>query len=157
MCLHILACTVFPLITLLSAHLAVYVLSYFLVMKKTNYPPKLADAYLWATVLHIKGIGAMTLSPNAFALLNMSPSLNMFHTTNPSLLHKISPFCSHQKLYLLQPIRLQIRLPINIMLLFLQIVLLFLILFLHIVLLFLIQLLFLILRLHPSHLLRMFR
>src|SRR3954471_15324855 len=113
MCLHTLACTVLPLITLHSAHLAVYVLSYFLVMKKTNYPPKLADAYLWATVLHIKGIGAITLSPNAFASLNISPSLKIFLTTNPCLLHKISPFCSHQKLYLFRPIRLQIRLPVN--------------------------------------------
>src|SRR5436189_2965742 len=110
MCLHILACTVFPLITLLSAHWAVYVLSCFLIMKKTNCPPKLADAYLWASVLHIKGIGAMILSQNAIALLNMSPSLKMFHTTNPSFLHKISPFCSHQKLFPFRPMRLQIRL-----------------------------------------------
>src|SRR5436189_1132991 len=106
MCLHILACTVFPLITLLSAHWAVYVLSCFLVMKKTNYPPKLADAYLWATVLHINGIGAMIISLNAFALLNMSLSLKMFLTINPSFLHKIFPFCSHQKFFPVRPKRL---------------------------------------------------
>src|SRR3954466_7848076 len=98
MCLHILACTVFPLIIILSAHLAVYVLSCFLIMKKTNYSPKLADAYLWATVLHIKDIDAMILLLNAFALLNLSTFLKIFLTINPRFLHKLSPFCNHQKL-----------------------------------------------------------
>src|SRR4051812_170919 len=157
MCLHILAYTMFPLITLHSVHLVVYVSSCFLIMKKTNCPPKLVDAYFWATVLHIKGIGAMILSQNAFALLNMSPSLKMSLTTNPSFLYKISPFCSHQKLFPFRPMRLQIRLLVNIMFLLLHIVLLFLILLLFLVLLLHIVLLFLILRMHPSHPQRLFR
>src|SRR3954469_13075475 len=107
---HIPACTPHHLTTLCYVLSDVFATCCSPLMKRTNCHQSPADAYLWDIVPYIKVIGATIQSPNAFALLNMCPSLKICPTIPLLLPRKMFHFFSHQCLSLFQPMHLRLHL-----------------------------------------------